>query len=307
MPHVSVLIVSWNVRDLLLRCLDSLAAGADGLTFEVIVVDNASTDGTVAAVQAAFPDARVIANTENKGFTAANNQALSLAAGDFLFLLNPDTELRPRALAELHRFLLAHADVGIVGPRLRYADGSLQPSRRRFPTLATLFTEATIIQEYLPGLSLFRRFYMADQPDDQPQTVDWIVGAAMFVRRQVYEQIGGLDEGFFMYSEELDWCRRAAGAGWKVAYDPAAEVLHYEGRSSAQVVAARHIRFFTSRVRYTRKYHGPTAATVLRLWLLITFAGQWVREGVKWLVGHKRALRAQRMAAYGQVLRSGLR
>ncbi len=308
MPDISILIVSWNVRDLLLRCLDSVtAAETDGLTVETIVVDNASSDGAVAAVRAAFPAVRVIANTENRGFTGGNNQALAAAQGDYLFLLNPDTEVHPGAIIELWHYLQEHSEVGIVGPRLRYADGSLQPSRRRFPTLTTLFTESTIIQQYLPWLPWFGRFYIADRSPDETQTVDWIVGAAMFARRAVYEQIGGLDENFFMYSEELDWCRRAARAGWQVAYDPAAEVMHYEGRSSEQVVAARHIHFFSSRVRYTRIYHGPLAAAALRFWLLATFAWQWLREGAKWLLGHKRALRRQRMAAYRQVIRSRLR
>jgi GT2 family glycosyltransferase len=306
-PVVSVLIVSWNVRAYLLRCLASLAAGAGGLSYEVIVVDNASHDDTVAAVRAQFPDVQLIANRTNRGFTAANNQALAAARGAFLFLLNPDTEVRPGAIAELQRFLVAHPDVGIVGPRLLYPDGSPQSSRRRFPTLVTLFTESTIVQEYLPGLAVFRRYTLADVSPDHPQRVDWVVGAAMMVRRQVYEQIGGLDEGFFMYAEEMDWCRRAQAAGWAVAYDPAAVVVHHEARSSEQVVAARLLYFFGSRVRYARKYHGAGWAEALRWWLLATFVWQWLREAGKWLVGHKRPLRAARMAAYAGVLRSGLR
>ena len=307
-PNISILIVSWNVRDLLLRCLAALpAAVGEGLTFETIVVDNASSDGTVEAVRERHPEVRVIANRENRGFTGGNNQALAAAQGDFLFLLNPDTEPHPGSIAELHHFLSEHPQVGIVGPKLRFGDGGIQPSRRRFPTLATLFTESTIIQQWFPGLPLFGRYYLADVPDDVPQQVDWLVGAALFVRRQAYEDIGGLDEGFFMYSEELDWCKRAVDAGWQVQYDPAAEIIHHEGKSSEQVVAARHIRFFSSRVRYTRKYHGNCWAEALRWWLLATFGVQWLREGLKWLVGHKRPLRGERMREYGKVLRSGLR
>ena len=306
-PDVSILIVSWNVRDLLLRCLAALPAAADGVSYETIVVDNASRDGAVEAVREAFPDARVIANAENRGFTGGNNQALAAARGRFLFLLNPDAEPRPGSITELCRFLDAHPQTGVVGPRLRYGDGAIQPSRRRFPTLPVLFFESTIVQQYLPGLPWFREYYVADRSDEETQWVDWVVGAAMMVRREVYEQIGGLDEGFFMYSEELDWCRRAKEAGWRVAYHPAAEIIHYEGRSSEQVVPARHIRFFTSRVYYTRKYHGAAAAEILRWWLLATFGFQWLREGAKWLVGHKRPLRAERMAAYRLVWRSGLR
>ena len=222
-------------------------------------------------------------------------------------MLNPDTEPEPGSIAVLQRYLVEHPQVGIVGPRLRYGDGSIQSNRRRFPTLATLFTESTVIQQWLPGLSLFGQYYMNDIPDDTSHQVDWLVGAALFARRQVYEEIGGLDEGFFMYSEELDWCKRAADAGWKVAYTPAAEIIHYEGKSSEQVVAARHIRFFSSRVRYTHKFYSKFWAETLRLWLLVTFVFQWLRESAKWLVGHKRPLRTQRMGEYRKVLQSGLR
>ena len=320
MPDISILIVSWNVQNLLLRCLAALPAAVgdpstndsgrrsgQALSYEVIVVDNASSDGTVEAVREQHPKVRVIANRENRGFTGGNNQALAEAQGDFLFLLNPDTEPHPGSFAELHHFLVDHPHVGIVGPRLRFGDGSIQSSRRRFPTLATLFTESTIIQQWFPGLPLFGRYTLADQADDAPQQVDWLVGAALFARRQVYDDIGGLDEGFFMYSEELDWCKRAVEAGWQIAYDPAAEIVHHEGKSSEQVVAARHIRFFSSRVRYTRKVHGAFWAETLRWWLLATFGFQWLREGAKWLVGHKRALRVERMGEYRKVLRSGLR
>ncbi|RME81962.1 MAG: glycosyltransferase family 2 protein [Caldilineae bacterium] len=307
-PDISILIVSWNVRSLLLKCLQALpAAVGEGLTYEVIVVDNASDDGTVRAVRRKFPQVWTIANRENRGFTGGNNQAMAAAQGRYFLLLNPDTEPAPGSIAELHHYLETHPQVGIVGPRLRYADGSLQPSRRRFPTLATLFCESTVIQQYLPTLPMFGRYIMADRPEDEPQEVDWLVGAALFVRREVYEQVGGLDETYFMYSEELDWCRRAREAGWQIAYDPAAEIIHHEGKSSEQEIAERHIRFFRSRVRYTRKFHGPIVAQLLRFWLLSTFVFLWLREGSKWLLRHKPGLRAQRMREYGKVLRSGLR
>ena len=307
-PDVSILIVSWNVRALLLDCLAALpAAVGNDFSYEVIVADNASQDGTAEAVQASFPAVRIIANRENRGFTGGNNQALAAARGRYLFLLNPDTRPQPGSIAELIRYLHEHPETGMVGPQLRYGDGSPQSSRRRFPALLTLFTESTIIQHYFPGLSLFARYSMADIPDDQEQEADWLVGAALMARREVYEQIGGLDEGFFMYSEELDWCKRAKDAGWRIAYDPAAEIIHYEGKSSEQAVARRDIAFFSSRVRYTRKYYGRAWAELLRWWLLATFGFQWLREGAKWLVGHKRPLRAQRMAAYRQVMKSGLK
>jgi len=136
--------------------------------------------------------------------------------------------------------------------------------------------------------------------------VDWVVGAALLARRDVLDAIGGFDEGFFMYSEELDWCRQAKAAGWRIVYLPTAEIIHYEGKSSEQVVAARHIYFQTSKLRYFRKYHGSLAAGLLRWFLLATYAFQWGEEAIKWLLGHKRPLRRERMVAYGRVLRSGL-
>jgi len=305
---LSIVIVSWNVRDLLRRCLSSILVGQEqGPGLEIIVVDNASSDGSAGMVRVEFPQVHLIANEQNRGFTAANNQGLALAQGRYLLLLNPDTEVVGDALATMVGYMEAHPQVGALGPQLRYPDGSRQSSRRRFPTLPTALVESTVIQEWWRDNPILRRYYMADTPDDVVQPVDWVVGACLLVRRQVYEQVGGLDEGFFMYSEELDWCKRIKEAGWEVVYLPTATIIHHEGRSSEQVVAARHIHFQSSKVRYFRKHHGPLQAGLLRRFLLATCVYQLAREGLKWLVGHKRPLRAERVRAYWQVLRSGLR
>jgi N-acetylglucosaminyl-diphospho-decaprenol L-rhamnosyltransferase len=305
--ELSFIIVSWNVRDLLRRCLQSVASQTKDLAAEIIVVDNASCDGTVETLRAEFPDVRVIANTGNAGFTRANNLALAIAQGLYLFLLNPDTELQPGALNALVTYMNAHPRVGIIGPRLFYGDGTPQSSRRRFPTLATAFLESTKLQQWFPRHQILTRYYMLDTRDDETQAVDWINGSAMFVRREVYDKIGGLDEGFFMYSEELDWCYRAKQAGWQIAYVPTARVTHYEGKSSEQAVAQRDIYFHTSKIRFFRKYHGAFVAQLLRAFLLLQFAFQLFEEAAKWLLGHKRTLRAQRVQAYWQVLKSGLK
>jgi GT2 family glycosyltransferase len=144
---------------------------------------------------------------------------------------------------------------------------------------------------------------MSDVAPDQVQAVEWVVGAALFIRRESWLQVGPLDEAFFMYFEETDWCHRCRKAGWEVHYLPEARLIHYEGKSSEQVLAARTIRFQRSKLRYTRKYFGPGWAVVLRLFLWMTFAFQWAEESAKWLIGHHRALRRERMVAYGQVLR----
>ena len=323
MVDLSIVIVNWNVRDLLRRCLHAIQHPASSIRYpisniqhptsniqypatsiEVIVVDNASTDGSVEMVQAEFPDVHLIANVKNQGFPAANNQGLT--RGRYVLRLNADTKVVGDALATMVACADVHPDVGVVGPQLLNSDGSIQSSRRRFPTLATAFFESTWLQPYAPRRVL-ERYYVLDQSDDAVQDVDWVKGAALMARREAIVQVGPMDEGIFMYSEELDWCRRFREAGWRVVYLPTAQIVHYEGKSSEQALPARHVHFQTSKVRYFRRYHGCVAAEILRLFLLGNYAWQLGLEGVKWLIGHRRPLRAERIAAYWQVLRSGLR
>jgi N-acetylglucosaminyl-diphospho-decaprenol L-rhamnosyltransferase len=306
-PTLSVIIVSWNVRDLLEQALDAvLTAGTHTPDLEIIVVDSASSDGTPEAIRIRYPQVRLIASDENLGFAKGNNRGIVEAHGDFLLLLNADTVVRGDALAILINYLQEHPNVGMVGPRILNADETTQSSRRRYPTLPVLFLESTWLQSLAPRQQL-DHFYVADIADSEEQIVDWITGAAMLVRREVLNDIGGLDEGFFMYSEELDWCHRIGNAGWKIAYTPAAEIVHYGGKSSEQVAPARHIYFQSSKVRYTLKYHGRLAAETLRYWLLSQYAWQSAVEGLKWLAGHRRELRTARIVAYRRVIRSGLR
>jgi GT2 family glycosyltransferase len=303
-PTLSIIIVSWNVRDLLRACLASLPLADSDV--EVIVVDSASSDGTPAMVAAEFPAARLFASASNLGYTGGNNLGLAQAGGRYLFVLNPDTELRPGALEALRAYLDTHPRVGAAGPLVLRTDGTPQSTRRRFPNLGLAFFESTWLQRLAPR-AWMRRYYAEDLPAGEPAAVDWVVGAALFVRRAAYEQVGGLDEGFFMYSEELDWQRRIRAAGWEVHHVPAACVVHHEAGSSVQVPAATHIRFNTSKVRYYRKYHGAAAAEALRWYLLGHFAVQFGLETLKGWLGHKPALRRARAAAYREVLRSGLR
>ena len=243
-----------------------------------------------------------------------------------MFFLNPDTEVMGDALAVMVAYLDAHPEVGALGPQLRYGDGSLQSSRRRFPTFATALFESTPFAWHWSANPWARRYRMEDRvagtrdqgsvgrgQDDRVaaaatgQEVDWLVGAALMVRREVLAQVGGFDEGYFMYSEELDLCRRIKETGWQIVYLPNAQIIHHEGKSSEQVVAARHIRFQTSKVRYFRKFHGPFQAEALRVFILASFAVEWLLEACKCVLGSRRPLRQARMAAYGQLLRSGLR
>ena len=304
---VSFIIVSWNVRELLQRALTSVFADSADIETEIILVDNASHDGTVETVRREFPRVHLSANADNRGFTRGNNQALAEARGRYFFLLNPDAELVKGATPALLEYAEANPRVGIVGPQILNPDQTIQSSRRRFPTFGTALVESTRLQQWFPRNSWIERYYLLDKRDDVVQDVDWIVGAAMFVRREVYEQIGGFDESFFMYSEELDWCYRAKRAGWRVVYLPPAQVIHHEGKSSEQVTAKRNIYFHSSKIRFFRKHHGAFPAALLRLFLLGMFAYQLTEESAKWVLGHKRPLRASRIKADWQVLRSGLK
>jgi hypothetical protein len=305
---LSVVIVSWNVKALLERCLRSLLAPADsnGPTCEIIVVDNHSHDGSPEMVLGRFPTVHLIASDRNLGFGAASNRGVARSSGRYVLLLNPDTEMGSGALKAMVSYMDAHPDVAAVGPKLLFPDGRVQPSRRRFPTLLTAFLESTILQQWFPRNPVLARYYVQDSTDDEEQDVDWVIGACLLLRREAWDQVGPLDEGFFMYSEELDWCRRLKSAGGRVVYVPWAVVVHHEGQSSTQVVPARYIYFQSSKVRYFRKHHGPVAGETLRWFLLATYLYQLCLETLKYLVGHKRPLRRERMAAYLRVLRSGL-
>ncbi len=307
---LSVIIVSWNVADYLRRCLESLRneAGRSTLpSFETIVVDNASTDGTQELVRASFSEVRLIANRDNRGFTGGNNQGIAAARGRYLLLLNPDAEVTAGALRLMAEYMESHPEVGVLGPQLLNTDGTHQSSRRRFPTLTTAFVESTMLQRYLPNSSLLRRYYCLDLPANETQEVDWVVGACLMVRREAVEQVGSLDEAFFMYSEEMDWCYRFKRAGWKVAYLPEARVVHHYARSSSQDLPHQHIRFQASKCLYFAKHHGRLEASVLRSFLWLTYLFQLGQEAAKFLLGHKRALRRQRLGLLLRVLRSGLR
>jgi N-acetylglucosaminyl-diphospho-decaprenol L-rhamnosyltransferase len=318
---LSVIIVNWNVRDLLRNCLNSLLASPGiawgdhngfGVCGEAIVVDNASSDGSAEMVAAVFPRVRLVTSPENLGFARGNNGAIPLSRGRYVLFLNPDTEVVGNALAAMVACMEDHPEIGVLGPELRYGDGSLQSSRRRFPTFMMALFESTPLAWHWPNNAWARRYHMDDvsiptAESGVVQVVDWVVGAALLVRRATLDEVGGFDEGYFMYSEELDWCRRAVTAGWKVAYFAGAQIVHHEGKSSEQMIAARHIRFQTSKVRHFRKVHGALAAEALRVSVLAMFSFEWGLEAGKWLFGSRRDLRRERMAAYAKLLKTGLR
>lgn len=304
-PDLSIIIVSWNVRELLQNCLRSVLAETN-LRLQIIVVDSASTDGSPEIITELFPQVELVACQENVGFPGGNNLGMARANGRYILLLNPDTIVHGDALAKMLSYLEQNPKVGVVGPQLLNDDGSVQSSRRRFPNLRTAFFESTWLQPYAPQ-AVLDDYFVRDAGDDETAVVDWVMGACLMTRQEVVAQVGGLDEKYFMYSEELDYCRRIHEAGWQVVYYPQAQVTHLSGKSSEQAVTQRHINFNRAKLRYFRKYHGRLAAGILRLFLLKSYGWQLILEAIKGAVGHKRPLRWQRVKAYWMVLRSGLR
>jgi N-acetylglucosaminyl-diphospho-decaprenol L-rhamnosyltransferase len=291
---------------MLAKCLDSILAMPSNLKIEIVVVDSASSDNTVETIKTRYPQVKLLPQGENIGYTRSNNVGLKAAEGRHLLLLNPDTEIIGDALDAMVGYLDSQADVGIVGPHTLNSDGTTQSTKRRFPTMGVGFFEGTWLQPFAPK-SLLDHYYTSDVADKSTQDVDWVQGSALMTRRTVYEEIGGLDEGYVMFSEEVDFCRRAKAAGWRVVYLGTAQITHHGGKSTEQVAARKHIYFHESRLRYFRKYHGWTAAQCLRLFLLCNYAWQIGLEKTKSILGSKPTMRRERIDAYWQVLRSGLK
>ena len=308
MIDVSIVIVSWNVADLLAECLDSVRASslADTVTIEIIVVDSASEDNTVSMLHEQYPQVQVLAQSENVGFTRGNNIGFAEAQGRYIFMLNPDTVIHGDAIGAMVRYLDAHPQVGVVGPHTLNSDGTYQSSRRRFPTRPLAFFESTWLQGIAPR-PMLDLFYVNDAPQTATLDVDWVQGSALMMRHEIYRQIGGLDTGYVMYFEELDWCKRAKDAGWRVVYLGDVQITHHGGKSSEQVQAFKHIHYQQSKLRYYRKYHGAGFANVLQVFLLVQYGWQLLLEALKGLIGSKRQLRRARVRTYWQVLRSGLK
>ncbi len=306
MNELSISIVTFRTPELLGRCLQALEAERESVLMDVTVVNNASGDGTASLVTARFPWVHLMENRHNVGFAVAHNQVLRQAAGRYWILLNSDAAPMQGALRTLVDFMDANPGVAVAGPCLRYPDGSVQSSRRRFPTVATLFLESTQLQRFSPDNAVLRRYYVEDRPEDVVQDVDWLVGACLCVRAEAAQQVGMLDERFFMYSEELDWCRRFRGAGWRVTYVPAAQVEHLEGGSSRADLAARDRRFQASKLAYAAKWHGPAVAAALRAYLVLEYLARAFEESAKLALGSRAPERRARLRVIGSGLRSAL-
>jgi hypothetical protein len=263
-PDLSCLVVNWNTRQALLELLRSISAAVGSLTTERVVIDNASSDDSVAAVRAAFPEVAVIESPENLGYTGATNRGLAASSAPFVLLLNADVRLLSGAVEEAAAYLSAHPDVGAVGLALRDPDGCHQASHARFPTLRSELLIATglgrrLLNPYFPGEREPQR--------TEPREVDWITGCLMLIRREAIDEVGGMDESFWMYSEDTDWCYRLRQGGWRIVHLPSVRAIHEGGASTRQMPVEMAAQLNRGKLRFFAKHYGTGRTTALRLLL----------------------------------------
>jgi len=261
---LSILIVNWNTKSLLIRCLKSIHQETRNGEREVFVVDNGSNDGSKEAVRAEFPEVILIHNPLNIGFARANNQALELSIGRYLLLLNPDTRVEKETIKNMVGFMNAHPEAGVAGAQLLNADGSKQNSIANFPSLATELLNKSLLRLLFP-----KTFPGKERNISEPIEVDSVIGACMMVRRETMEQVGLLDEDYFLFLEETDWCYRIKRAGWKVCHLPQAEIYHLQGKSAEKDKKRAKVEYYRSRYQFFKKNRGSWQWFVLLIGLLI--------------------------------------
>ncbi len=262
---VSIIIVSYNTKDLLLRCLRSINQAASKLKCEIIVIDNASADDSAEAVAQEFPSVQLIRNSANKGFAAANNQGINKAAGKYLLLLNPDTLFVEDAVAPMFEFMEQKPEAGVVACKILNRDGSLQPSYFPFSNLLTVAWTAAFLDRFMPLNWVNGRWVAAHQPAQTPFRVQRLLGAFLFVRREVFEKVGLFDDDFFLFSEEEDFCYRVFRQGQAIYYFPQTQIIHLGGQSAARNNPQAVVYANESKVHFFRKHYSAVTQLLFRI------------------------------------------
>jgi GT2 family glycosyltransferase len=305
-PDLTLSIVSYHVADELRDCLSSALEAAPRHSIEVLVVDNASGPATHAVLDAFEADERVtsIRNDENRGFAAANNQALRLASGRYFMLLNPDCRVLDDALSVLVEAMDADPQIGACAPQLLDEEGEVSASCRQLPTLESAFWHLSYMDKFFPNAPRIGAYMMGDFDHQEDRDVDQPQGAALLFDRELLGEIGELDERFFLYFEEVDWCRRVLGAGRRIRFLSSSRVQHLAGRSADQVWGRAIHHFFESMIRYYRKAHGPWSANAVKTMVI---GGAALRMGAWTLMGKKLGLtpevRRSRIKAFTKILK----
>ena len=261
---LSVIIVNWNTRELVLESLRSLHGTTGGLSIEVFVVDNGSSDGSVESIRTAFPRVVLVQNTKNIGFARANNQVLGRARGRYILLLNTDGILQGDAVAVLLEFMEKTPEAGIAGPQLVNPDGTKQNSFDNFPTLLSEGLNKSLLRMLFP-----ERFPSKRLSFPSPIEVESVIGACLMVRRDAVDEVGPMDEDYFFFMEETDWCYRMRERGWRVYLVPQARVVHLQGGTAGRVKAQARVEYYRSRYLFFKKNRGSLQAGVLTGILLL--------------------------------------
>ncbi|HXT42299.1 MAG TPA: glycosyltransferase family 2 protein [Candidatus Angelobacter sp.] len=280
MHHISVIIVSWNAREHLRNCLRSIRKTGDPLVREVIVVDNASTDGSPEMVEEQFPDATLIKAEKNLGFARANNLGIQRASGSLLALVNSDVIVHRDCFERLTRFLESHPDVGLVGPRVVGGDGRLQLTCGRLPTVWNTACRFLALDRILARWSWFSGFEMRHFDHNSCAEVEVLSGCFWLARRDAVKIVGGLDEGFFFYAEDLDWCKRFRSAGWKIMFVAEASATHFGGGSSSNSPSRFNIEMMRGNLIYWRKHHGVIGRSLYFLLSMMRHSVRLVAHGL---------------------------
>lgn len=299
-PEVSIVIVTYNSASVIDACLESIPGG--GPSSETLVVDNGSSDGTVERVRQRFPWVRLIMGHGNVGFAGGNNLGFQASHGAYLFVLNPDTQLHPGALRRLVDFAEAHPQVGMIGPRLVHPDGRLQHSTFRFPDMRQAIFG--FFERLAPTDSVLNGRYPVEAYA-RVRPAEHLLGAAILVRRAVWQQVGGMDERFQLYFEETDWCYRVRRAGWQLMYLPDATVMHIGAHATQREPEAASLTFARSRAYFYRKHYGRLHTWALKLITVVGLAFWLARSLVGWTRGRLPRERLQRrLVSYWGILRA---
>lgn len=281
-PLFDVAVVTYNTKDLLLECLESLQ-GEEALG-RIVVSDDNSSDGTLEAVRERFPGVEILLNLANRGFAAVANAAIEACSTSGVLLLNADTRVTPGTLARLGAYLADHPKASIVGPRLINADGSLQPSCFPFPSPRAALLGETGLGSLLSRIRVLRKHHLRTWAHDRPRSVPWVRGAALMIRRETFLEAGGFDTDFYMYFEEVDLALRLSEAGWEVHFAPVADVYHLGGASTTQQRAKMRLRYYASMQEFYRRHRRPWERVALRSILLSTMAFRSLRDRLRLLV-----------------------
>jgi len=261
---LSIIIVNWNTRDFLRDCLRSVYEQTKDICFEVIVIDNASTDGSATMVKEGFPQAILLENSGNHGFAAANNQGMAIANGRYLLLLNSDTLILDNAIAKAVTFADSRPQAAAVGCRVLNSDGTLQPTCFMFPSVLNMLLSCTHLYKIFPKNRLFGREYMTWWDGNDVREVDVVAGCFMLVRREAAQQVGMLDNRYFVYGEETDWSYRFKQDGWKTLYTPEAEIIHYGGQTSRQMTRKFRWQLEGSKLIFMRLHRSKLSFLIVR-------------------------------------------